>query len=409
MKKYEDGESFEDSKGGGNKKQDKFWTHFLKEDIARKIYSFHEKGEHFTVDVLYKFCKEELEFGGGRTTFYLILKSMGYMYKKADSRRILSEKTHIQALKCTFLRKYLQFQKSSDKINFIFLDETWIYQNGSQLRQWVHDTDMKGNPGKIKNEGKRFTILHAGCSSGFLNGCSLILDNKIQHRDYHKNMNGEIFKKWVEDQLLPALNAMDGKCVVVMDNAPYHSMLVDKPPNSNSRKSHMEEWLTKNGITFNKKHTRNDLWNIINPILANQNYKKTYVIDNLLHTYGHVVLRLPPYHCQYNPIEMVWGFAKNYYNKNINLQPPSKDKVANLWKEALSKFTGEMWHKSIQHCEKLIKDDWVKYMGHCSVDDIPPIIISLAESDTESEFEFSSDSDSSDENVMPDDVDDSME
>ncbi|RZB58837.1 DDE 3 domain containing protein, partial [Asbolus verrucosus] len=41
---------------------------------------------------------------------------------------------------------------------------------------------------------------------------------------------------------------------------------------------------------------------------------------------GHEVLRLPPYHCQYNPIEMAWGFCKSYYNKHIKSQPLSKDR-----------------------------------------------------------------------------------
>lgn len=64
----------------------------------------------------------------------------------------------------------------------IFIDETWIYQNGSPVLQWVHDTDLKSNSSKIKEEGKRFTILHAGCASGFLPGCELILDTK--NNDY---------------------------------------------------------------------------------------------------------------------------------------------------------------------------------------------------------------------------------
>jgi hypothetical protein len=44
--------------------------------------------------------------------------------------------------------------------------------------------------------------------------------------------------------------------------------------------------------------------------------------------------------------------------------------------------------------EKLIKADWLTMMGNSDIRDIPPIIISLAESDSdmESDFQFSSDS-----------------
>jgi hypothetical protein len=40
-----------------------------------------------------------------------------------------------------------------------------------------------------------------------------------------------------------------------------------------------------------------------------------------------------------------------------------------------------MWSDSITHCEKLITQDWQKLMGNFSYRDIPPIIISLADSD----------------------------
>jgi hypothetical protein len=32
--------------------------------------------------------------------------------------------------------------------------------------------------------------------------------------------------------------------------------------------------------------------------------------------------------------------------------------------------------KSVDHCEKIVKDDWRQYMGNFSISNIPPIIIS---------------------------------
>jgi hypothetical protein len=53
------------------------------------------------------------------------------------------------------------FRNSSENFTFVYLDETWIYQNGSPIHHWVHESDLKSNPRTIKNEGARFTILHA--------------------------------------------------------------------------------------------------------------------------------------------------------------------------------------------------------------------------------------------------------
>jgi transposase len=167
-----------------------------------------------------------------------------------------------------------------------------------------------------------------------------------------------------------------------MDNAPYHSALLDKEPVFSNTKKQMQEWLIKQNILLDEKLTKLKLWDIIKPLLTK---KKKYVIDNILESKGYEVLRLPPYHCQYNPIEMAWGLCKNYYNKHITSCPSSQDKVRNLWCESLARCTSDIWKNNIKHCEKLINDDWTKYMGHCTVDNIPPILISLAESETESD------------------------
>lgn len=42
---------------------------------------------------------------------------------------------------------------------------------------------------------------------------------------------------------------------------------------------------------------------------------KHYVIDELLKAHGHLVMCLPPYHCDLNPIEFCWAQVKQYYKK----------------------------------------------------------------------------------------------
>ena len=202
-------------------------------------------------------------------------------------------------------------------------------------------------------------------------------------------MNGEIFLKWVKNQLLPDLNKLNEKCVVIMDNAPYHSVRKEKPPNSNSKKIDMQAWLQKRNIYFTDNMTKVQLWSVIKPLIHGE--QKCYVVDELLQSHGHQVLRLPAYHCQYNAIELVWAFSKNYYNKHVKGSQHTENKVTKVWKEGLDRFTPQMWQNSVNHCQKLIKEDWKKYMGNFSLGGIPRIIISLAESDdSHSDFDFDS-------------------
>ncbi|KAL1513242.1 hypothetical protein ABEB36_002675 [Hypothenemus hampei] len=312
---------------------------------------------------------------------------MGFRYKKINERKIMCEKNYVIRAKITFLRKYLQFQNSSENINFIFLDETWVYKNGSQVRKWVNENDKRMNDIKITSEGERFTILHAGYKGGFLPNCGLLFSSKNNDRDYHKTMNGEIFLDWVKTKLVPDLDKINGKCVV-MDNAPYHSVLLEKPISKFSNKTSISAFLQKHGIYFSNELSKKELWNLAEPYVQNSSNKK-YVVDEFLNSKGYEVLRLPPYHCQYNPIEMVWGYCKTFYNKNIpNSKFTGSEKVLNVWQESLSKITSDMWANYIKHTEQLIIDDWKKYMGNMDIVNVPPLIIgfendSASDSDTD--------------------------
>jgi transposase len=239
-----------------------------------------------------------------------------------------------------------------------------------------------------------YKIPKTGCAYGFMEGCALLLDTKNNDRDYHNTMNGNVFKEWVLNQLIPALLSpmfSQDKVVVIMDNAPYHSVQLDKPPTLSAKKENLQNYLISKNIAFDKKFTKKQLWELIEPTFTNSPVQ--YEIDTLLGQHGIDVLRLPPYHCQYNPIEHGWGYCKSYYNKHIHLNTDDKDRVANLWAEALFSYTPEMWQNTIAHCEELIKSDWIKEMGNSSIDNVPPVIINLADSDDEESGLDLSDSD----------------
>jgi transposase len=57
-------------------------------------------------------------------------------------------------------------------------------------------------------------------------------------------------------------------------------------------------------MDMNKKDT------LLN-ICRNNYTEKKYAVDEIIEQAGHEVLRLPPYHCIFNAIEMVWSQA-NY-------------------------------------------------------------------------------------------------
>ena len=96
------------------------------------------------------------------------------------------------------------------------------------------------------SRGKRLIVLHAGSKARFLKGTGLAWKAKSSTGDYHDEMNGDNFK-WVKEKLIPHLPP---KSVLIIDNAPYHNLQVNKCPTQASRKADIQVWLTRQKIPF---------------------------------------------------------------------------------------------------------------------------------------------------------------
>ena len=76
-----------------------------------------------------------------------------------------------------------------------------------------------------------------------------------------------------------------------------------------------------------------------------------YAVEELAADYGVTILRLPPYHCELIPIELVWVHAKGCVARN-NKTFKIKD-VKQLFEEGLKEVTPENWRKCINHAIKV--------------------------------------------------------
>ena len=228
----------------------------------------------------------------------------------------------------------------------VFLDETRIFSNGSGSKSRQHESVKSVKRKKGSGTGKRFIILHAGSVTGFVPGASLIFSSTSKSSDYHDNMNCEMFEKWIKDQLIPNL---DTPSLIVLDNVSYHSRILNKQPTSSWQKSDIYEWLEK----CNKNPSPNMIKSELLSMEKSLKKPKIYAVDEILREHGHEVLRLPPYHCRFNAIKLIWAGAKSYYEKHVG-DGLKSDQVETVWLDSLDHITQEYWRKSVEHTEKLV-------------------------------------------------------
>lgn len=152
-------------------------------------------------------------------------------------------------------------------------------------------------------------ICHIGSETGFVPDALWTFESK-KTGDYHEDMNGKSFENWFR-KIVPTLGE---NCVIVLDNASYHSRKAEKIPTSATKKALIQEWLRAKSIPFEDDMVKAELLRIVNQHKSEYN---KYIVDEIATTYKRTVLRLPPYHCELNPIELIWADIKNYVAKKI--------------------------------------------------------------------------------------------
>ncbi|XP_037568094.1 uncharacterized protein LOC119448962 [Dermacentor silvarum] len=240
-----------------------------------------------------------------------------------------------------------------------YLDETWVnagYTKETVLtdtkvmsRQDAFRQGLSTGIRALSGKGGRLIVLHAGSAEGFVDGAGLLFRAKKGAGDYHTEMDAPRFQKWFVEQFLPNIKA---RSVIVMDDASYHSAQVEKV-SSSSRKADIQCWLKSKSIPFSDDQLKSELLLLVK---QHKHMFLAYQIDTLASSAGHEVVRLPPHHCELNPIVLVWSQVKGYVaSKNTDFKI---DSVEKLLLEGIAGVTPQNWFRDCTHVIRLEDEAW---------------------------------------------------
>ncbi|XP_054283269.1 uncharacterized protein LOC129000331 [Macrosteles quadrilineatus] len=226
---------------------------------------------------------------------------------------------------------------------------------------------------------------------GLIKDCLLMW--KAKHKTgNHQDMDPSNYKKWLSEKLIPNLPP---RSVLVIDNASYQNVEVEKCPTSNSKKADMHTWLMKKGVPFSNNMLKVELLQLID---IHKSGHKRYVIDEMLGEHGHTALKLPPYHPELNSIELIRAKVNWVEEQNVSFK---LDEVENLTRQKLESITTEFW-KKICDDTKTIEREFLQNQGPME-DAIDSLVINLEiKSSGEEESPASENTDDSDGNISGD-------
>lgn len=313
--------------------------------VRRTIHKLYEEKCVPTIDNLRKrLIDDETGIMCSSMTLNRFVKALGFRRRKLGKRQAIKESTRLRLWRLEYLSNIQKYRTSGRSI--YFLDETWFDTHDVVSFGWT-DGSKNCTLDVPSNRGKRVGILHCGSVGGWVDGCLLLSAKNIKDcsLDYHQDMTAALFESWFRDTLLPKL---PHNSVIVMDNASYHSRQSRKVPSSSSRKEDIQDFLLENDLFYEEHYNKKQLLEV----LKTRTFKKEFVVDVMAENAGHTVLRLPPYHCELNPIEMIWSQLKHKV-RSSNTSPNLDNRVIDLICSKEQEIGALEWTGCINHVLKV--------------------------------------------------------
>lgn len=242
---------------------------FDKNAIRRKVHSFWLNKELPTLAKVLNAINEDNTLPNMKvTSLRKVLKSLDFKFTKRQRNSILTERSDLISWRRKYLTSIRRFREEGRPI--YYLDETWLNTGDCVSKVWIDKTvtsnrmafldGLSTGPSNPTGKGTRLIVLHIGSAAGFVPGGLLCFQSKKNSSDYHDEMSGQTFQEWFEE-ILPLLK---DNAVIVLDNAPYHSVKKEKTPTMAWKKADIVEWLVSKGEEIDPtQFVKNDLMEIV--------------------------------------------------------------------------------------------------------------------------------------------------
>jgi len=328
--------------------------HGIEPLVRQFIRHANKNGEQVNIEIIRKFLREKLYCDVAYTTLWRTLLRWGFECGSGIRSAQLKESERIIIQRRQYLRHKLANRSTDGNTHRpeVYLDESYINKNHSSDNTWYFKEDgiILGKP---TGKGDRLIIVNAITKDGWVPDTKLVFKASKKVGDYHANMNWGNFSEWFQEKLLK--NIPDNS-LIIMDNSPYHNVLVEKafPKKSHSVKR-LREWLSHNDIPWTKDMLKEELYELCSRFSP----KPEFLIDSIACKHGHSILRTPPYHPELQPIEICWAVVKNHVALHNDF---TMKKVWMLLEEGFKKITAETCQEFIKKIRQQEDDFWVEDM-----------------------------------------------
>ena len=320
----------------------------------------------------------------GRTTLYKALTTrLGISFDKRHHgcyERLKEDPENIQR-RAKYLKYYFQYDLEGRE--FTFMDESWLNKYMASKLVWT-DGKPDCETAIPSGKGERWIIIGAGSKDGWIPNTWVMWrgSKAAKSKDYHREMDGAVFKDWFKSRLLPQLPR---KACVVIDRAPYHTLLTEESKGakqmwnremlarwivSHNGKSDTGEILTleqllgeeaRDGPPQQRRRgwSKQAMW----ALAQDMRPKPQYLVHrwceefNRTHSADIKVLLLPVAHPILNPVELMWSQIKRFV-RDRNTGTLNMAQIRDLAEQRMRQQGADAWTASFRHMLRYATDQW---------------------------------------------------
>lgn len=158
-------------------------------------------------------------------------------------------------------------------------------------------------------------------------------------------MDADAYRKW----FLVLLQNIPPNSKIVMYNDPPLSIAKYNVPTDTWKVEEIQYWLTSNNVEWCPKMSTGQLLDLV----KNKPLLMQCELDQLAQANGHTVSRIPPNHCHFNAMELIWQQIKEIVvteNETFTLT-----QFETLIRSAVDSITSEDWENAIKITAKNIE------------------------------------------------------
>ena len=90
------------------------------------VHGYYARNENFSLKKLLNKLRDEIHFPYSIITLRMVLKMLGFKYKKRQRESILDERADLVAWRESFMRRIQEIRKNEPDHEIVYTDETWL-------------------------------------------------------------------------------------------------------------------------------------------------------------------------------------------------------------------------------------------------------------------------------------------